>query len=1604
MSRQARLARNVAIGFAGMVATLAIAGLLVVRTGWFLNYVRDTIIADLEQSTGGRVEVGSFSFDERHLRATIGNFVIHGTEPPGAPPFVSIPRIEVDLRLFTSLRRLYDISFIGVYQPAVNVALQADGRSNIPTPRAKSTSNQSALETVVDLAVNKFDLENGVLTLFSVRQPLSLRGNNVHALLNYNLAADAYDGAFSIEPLYLLNGRNTPVNFTVTLPVTLTKDRIDLRHATITTPLSRISFDGSIANLNSPRISALVQGRIAGADLANAGNIPMAGSRRGALPDLVLDANATADNRTIQVAALHAAFGQSNLEASGTLKDPQGAGGLQLRADVSLGELGQLARMSSRPEGAISINAIARLDTSNRFDAMGNIEARNVSFTDGKERLSHIDAVSSFQANPADIELNGLRIDAFGGGFAGNASLSDFARYKVDGRLRGLDIQSVLRSLGERLPYDGQISGSLEAQGDTRTAGTKSITANAHLAIAPGRRGIPVTGRLNAIYNGAVDDVLVENSYVALPHTRANLSGSLSKRMNVAVVSKDLHDLMLPVALTNKGQADFNGSVTGAVSKPRVSGQLAIRRFAIEGRQFDSLEADVAASASAVAVSNAVLNRGAMRARADASLGLRNWSPTPRSPLRVNAAIADADLADVVALAGEPDAGYSGALSATAQVTGTYGDPIGAATIQAMNGTLAGEPFNRTQVQADLTDQLATIPVAYIDTPAGRVDLSAEFRHPRDSFATGQLHAHVRSGTLDLARMPLVDKRAGSTSGTVTMDADVNGALQQTTPTFLLSGVNGNLSVHALDRRGVDYGDLNATAHTTGRNVSWNVTSDFAGSNVQGTGTTALVRDYPTDADLRLAMLPIERVLAAADRPDIPAKGTLSGSAHFQGTAAAPQGNAQLDLSKAVLYGEKIDRADMRVNYLPQRIDVSRLEIASGPSRIDASGRFDHPVDNFRTGQAQFTLMGDHLDLGRSATVQRYRAGLGGQVDINASGSANVRNSIPEVLLTSLNAKISATGIAAEGKQLGNIRLAANTEPGQRLTFALDSNLAGSTIHGSGNATLNSQYPVDARLSIRNANWTRIAGLIDGASPGAPPFEATADADATIRGPLLDAKQLEGALDITKLEVTTTPQSRALKPITIANQGPIQVALNQGVIRIQNARLTGPKTDIQANGSGSITGVNLNLSLLANADLGVMQNFDRDIYSAGSVALAATVRGDLSRPLLNGQLTLHNATFNTASLPLGISNANGTIALNGRNAQIRTLTAESGGGKVSLSGFASFVDTPRFTLQADASNVRVRVQQGVTVSADANVRLAGTAGGSRVTGAATVNRISYDAHTDFGSILTRSAPAVQSPGSPSTLLSNMKLEVRVRSLPGLTIESSLSEDVQADVDLRIRGSADEPGMQGRIVVNSGKLLFFGTDYTVDSGTISFYNPVRIEPILNVSLETQAQGVNVTVRVTGPIENMKLSYTSDPPLQFQEIIALLAAGTTPTSDPTLLANQPPQPAQGYQQMGESAILGQAVANPVGNQLQRVFGITQLKIDPSFTTGSEVPTARLAVQQRITNNLTFTYVQAVDQPNSTIIRMEWAFSPMWSAVATRDQYGIFSLNFFYKREFR
>jgi translocation and assembly module TamB len=178
----------------------------------------------------------------------------------------------------------------------------------------------------------------------------------------------------------------------------------------------------------------------------------------------------------------------------------------------------------------------------------------------------------------------------------------------------------------------------------------------------------------------------------------------------------------------------------------------------------------------------------------------------------------------------------------------------------------------------------------------------------------------------------------------------------------------------------------------------------------------------------------------------------------------------------------------------------------------------------------------------------------------------------------------------------------------------------------------------------------------------------------------------------------------------------------------------------------------------------------------------------------------------------------------------------------------------------------------------------------------------------------------------------------------------------------------------------------------------------VEPIVNIDLETRARGIDITLTISGPLNKLSLTPRSDPPLQFNEIVALLATGRTPTSDPSLLVQQTSDP-QAWQQMGASTLLGSAIASPVSGRLQRFFGVSKLRIDPTFYGGLQNnPQARVTLEQQVTPAITFTYISNVTQSNPEVVQVEWAFSSRWSAVALREENGLFGLDIFYKRRFR
>lgn len=1613
----------IAGGGAGLLLLLVAASLIVMQTQWFADFVRAKIIATLEDSTGAKVEIGSFRFEAGHLTAIIKDLVIHGTEAKTEEPLARVKSLELRLKLFSGLRKALDLAYLGFDTPRVNIISNADGTTNIPEPKvSRPSSPGSSLATVVDLAVGQFRLDNGLIAYSQKTMPLSMRGNDLKVSLDYNSLATRYQGFVRIDALKIASKTNPPLLVRVNLPLEIRRDGLSVSKAQLDTDASHVFFSASLENPSTPMVTVTATAKILLPEMARAFDLPIGRNIPVSMSTLIADLAGKAEQNSgrLTVQRLRIAVGQTAFDMAGTA-DPTTGESLHFSGDTALSELAQILNIAPlKLAGDLKLNGTASLDRNRNYAVHGTLDGQGLALAEGSTRLSNVSLTTPFDVTADRVSLPSLRLGVLGGDVFANVAFLEMHKLSAQGQLHNIALRTLSGVFaGQPVDYGGLISGTFAAADDTKTRGTTALNGRARLSITPTSNGVPVSGAIDANYSGASGLVEVKNANISLPSSKLTASGSLNKSLNASLVSRNLNDFLpalrlgggapptLPVTLKG-GVAKLDAHIQGDLSAPIIAGHASITQFAAQNHLFDDLSLDFAASPKSVSVQNGSLRRASMQSAFDGSLALVKWRPVSRSPLSTNLTIRNADLGDLLALAGSANPNSSAAVQGDVHIRGTYGDPLGAANVQVSNGVAFAQSFDRASAVVNLAHELVTLDNLDLEVASGKISLQGEFRHPADRFTTGHAEIHLRTTSVNLANVAKLQAQNAGIQGLVGLTADMSADVRekQGQSEVQISNVSADASATSLRVRNQNAGSLTAKARTSSGDVIYTVQSDFANSTINVDGRTALTSDYRTTAHAVIHNLPLQNALAMAGEGDLPVVGILSADAAIAGTLESPNATAQLELTKASVYREPINRLTAKILYKKDLVDIPQFDLGLPAGTVNLTGRYNHGA-SLMNGALQVTVKSSDLDVAKIKQIQQLEPGLSGKIRIDTSVAAKVRDEKGQtaVQLSSVNADINAAALRVANTNLGDLKFSARTNQ-SNVTFHLDSNLAQSEIHASGTSKLVADYPTQAEAIFKNVRYENLTPLLTQDLEAKPPVSALVEGKVSVDGPLLNSNALAARLELSRLQISSnTRRGQATKVTRLENDQPITISLNKHVLTIQRFAMRGPNTSFQMTGALDLANDQnpLKLNLNGNLDLGILQELDRDFYSSGTLALKTSVRGTLTQPSLNGQIALQKANINYDAAPNGLSNANGVILLNGNIASVKNLTAESGGGKLSLAGSVAL--SPRaliYNLRANANGVRSRYS-GLSVTSSANVTLTGTSRRSLISGAVSIERIAYSSSSDIGSLLSNASSPPSTPTKPSPFLSGMRLDIRVTTASDVRVVTSYVEKISLSSNLAIRGTAAEPGIVGRINITDGQLVFFGNTYNVNTGMINFYDVSSIRPELNLSLETIAQGVDVTLGVTGPMSDMKLTYRSDPPLSFEQIVQLLATNTTPF-DPTIAAHQPTPPQQSLSQMGESQALGAAVANPLASRVQRVFGLTQFRIDPSVAGNNGQPTAKVTLRQKITNNLTFTYITDVTQTNSEIVRVQYDINSSTSAVALRDYNGNVSLQLFYKFQVR
>ena len=707
-----------------------------------------------------------------------------------------------------------------------------------------------------------------------------------------------------------------------------------------------------------------------------------------------------------------------------------------------------------------------------------------------------------------------------------------------------------------------------------------------------------------------------------------------------------------------------------------------------------------------------------------------------------------------------------------------------------------------------------------------------------------------------------------------------------------------------------------------------------------------------------------------------PLTGVLNAQFDLSGPLHNLDGAGWFELDGGSVYGEPVSRIRAQGTVAGQVFKLASVTVNDQAGKILGSGAYDLNSSRF---QLDFQSTG--FDLSRLQSLSSRGLAVTGKLSFSIAGSGTFDD-------PRLEARASIAGLALSGEPMGGLDFVARTA-NRVATYDVTTRLeaAALTLHGQTDLGVGNQ--TQAKLEFSRFNIGAI--LQQTHIPGLNGESALAGA-VTVEGPLAQPDKLRGEARLDQLELTVAG-------VHLRSQGGLHATLANARVTLDPLHITGEETDLRAQGNLALTGNHqLDFASSGAINLKVAQTIDPDLTAGGNSTFEVQAHGTLHNPGLSGRIDFQNASLSLEDIPNGLSQLHGSLEFNQNRLEVRSLTAMSGGGLLSVAGYLAYQNGLFADLTVTGNQIRIRYPQGVSSLADATLRLQGPQNNLLLSGNVLITRFTMNPDFDIAALAAQAstASAIAPLEAPSN---HVRLDVRIASSPQLNFQNAYAK-LAGDVDLRLRGTLATPSLLGRVSITEGSAMIAGTRYELQRGEISFTNPVRIQPSIDLNATARVEEYDITLGMHGTFEKPTVTYRSDPPLPEADVVALLALGRT--------ENQERIYTQQQEQSGANpttdALLGGALNATVSSRVQKLFGAGSVKVDPNYIGALGNATSRIIVEEQLGSNVTLTYATNVNSTAQQLIQAEIAVTHHLSRQFARDESGVFSMVFKATRRFK
>ncbi len=803
-------------------------------------------------------------------------------------------------------------------------------------------------------------------------------------------------------------------------------------------------------------------------------------------------------------------------------------------------------------------------------------------------------------------------------------------------------------------------------------------------------------------------------------------------------------------------------------------------------------------------------------------------------------------------------------------VAGTLGAgvplPSFSGEVSVANGAVAGYPLAGSAA-VDFTGTRVTFGrvVAAMSGIYGFADGSIDAVDTTDP--RFDLHAVTPAGDVASA---LRELRLPSYYTEGTFDADVRIAGSERAPRVI-----GNIGVPAGSVNGLPFVDASGLIVAGRSGIGIRDGSVLVGTT--RTGFDAAVAPRSSALQIRASTANFADFNNFFDTGDtLAGTGSIAASLVEAGTRVRTSGNVNVRAFRfrSLPIGDTLAQWSSRRNVVRGRLSVGGAEgllRARGSVALSPGDRWQ---DTIKRSRYNLVATVDNLDLGLWVSALGFA-----QVPITgrAFGSAQMVGTYPALRLQG-SARLSNGTLGRFPVDLFEMRFGSD---GRRLRIE-QAQIQGPGIaaSASGSVGLRGTDPVDLRVDAKTDDLAAFLAEVTRAHvPVSGAFQGTLRMGGSFSAPVFDAR-----LNAQNVRIVGVPIATMFASVRLQRN---RVELYDAGATFARGRMTiagDVPLRLQPFSLPKNTPVHFTLDA-SDVDASVFDAlFGHDTKLGGVVGIGVDLAGTVEDPRISGGVSVAHGSYSSLLDGAPVTNAVGTLSFSGAHVDLTRFTANAGSGTLALSGTADLASAsgPRFNGAMTLHGAQFSSPTYGSATVDGNLSFARTSANALLSGDLTMTNTTIPFVAFVGGAGGAGGDALNLPLAFDLKL-NAGQNVRVR---GSGYGAGL--DISGTGSTVLGGTLSSPTLSGGFLSTGGTLTYFDRSFRVVQGGVTFDPADGIVPTLHaVATATVVNpdpdvarnpfgSATITIVVSGPVDNLKIDFTSDPlGYSREQIIAMLA---------------------------------------------------------------------------------------------------------------------------------